>query len=53
MVADAGLGVVLLQGALARALPLPEGVRRILLDGAGFGAAVSGIARAVTRAGAR
>ena len=32
MVTDAGLGVVLEQGALARALALPEGVIRIALD---------------------
>ena len=32
MVADAGLRVVLMQGAFAAALPLPEGVRGIVLD---------------------
>ena len=32
MVTDAGLGVVLVQGAPAQALAWPEGVRRILLD---------------------
>ena len=32
MVADAGLGVVLMQGAVAAALPLPEGVTASLLD---------------------
>ena len=48
MVSDAGLGVVLLQGAFAALLPLPEGVCGIRLDGAGFGAAGSGIARAVS-----
>ena len=39
MVSDAGLRVVLMQGALEAALPLPEGVSRILLDGDEFGAA--------------
>ena len=32
MVTDAGLGVVLVQGAAAQALAWPEGVRRILLE---------------------
>ena len=38
MVSDAGLRVVLMQGALAAALPLPEGVSCVLLDGGEFGA---------------
>ena len=47
MVSDAGLRVVLMQGALAAALPLPEGVCGILLEE--FGGEASCIAAAGAR----
>ena len=42
MVTDAGLGVVLLHGALAASQALPDGVRGLLLDGAALDEAVLG-----------